>query len=593
MKHSCFLGTLGSIIAAMWPIHPPAAGASPPATGAALTAPVARIEPSLTRGVAPFTVLFDAMKSTPAKGKILEYFWDFGDEGPGNPRTETGWLAAHRFTKPGQYEVKLRFRDEGGGEAKAAVTITVLEWRGMSYHFSSSEGDDGRTAEQAQDPKTPWKTLDKMTAELAKAKPGARYLLKRGDSWDVPKRIRIPDTPPDANNPVLIGAYGEGNQPVLRMGFTGDQATLLFPASRLIVQDLHLQGLRKSWAIFYHAHKGGVEHLALRNLTIEGFDLGIYPASETRGNRFIFVEDCRVYDNARWGWLGGSGDHFLFRGNEFHHNGTGPILEHNIYFDANAVLFEDNHIHHASGIGINTHNASDIIIRRNDLHDNGRSPGGAIGISWNAKGDVIRHILIERNNFHENFLGMWLIQVEDLTVRNNLFRNQDYSAAAYQGMHGLQFLHNTFCNNKSALLSESSDRPSTGILVANNIFSHDGAGGLIYARQKDERDLSNMEWRNNLYHYAGANEGKAASFGSRVITQKALVEAVADAGAVYGDPLFVDANQGDFRLKRSSPAIDRGCDVPWVTNDMKGTSRPQSARPDIGAFEFVDAPAPR
>ena len=106
-------------------------------------------------------------------------------------------------------------------------------------------------------------------------------------------------------------------------------------------------------------------------------------------------------------------------------------------------------------------------------------------------------------------------------------------------------------------------------------------------------DLSNMEWRNNLYHYAGANEGKAASFGSRVITQKALVEAVADAGAVYGDPLFVDANQGDFRLKRSSPAIDRGCDVPWVTNDMKGTSRPQSARPDIGAFEFVDAPAPR
>jgi hypothetical protein len=46
--------------------------------------------------------------------------------------------------------------------------------------------------------------------------------------------------------------------------------------------------------------------------------------------------------------------------------------------------------------------------------------------------------------------------------------------------------------------------------------------------------------------------------------------------SVIGDPLFVDPDNGDYRLREGSPAIDAGVDVglPYLGD-----------APDIGAFE--------
>ena len=69
-------------------------------------------------------------------------------------------------------------------------------------------------------------------------------------------------------------------------------------------------------------------------------------------------------------------------------------------------------------------------------------------------------------------------------------------------------------------------------------------------------------------------------------------------GNISGDPLFVDAPAGDYRLQLNSPAIDSGDDtlVPaTLTTDLDGSMRIRGAAVDIGVYEHAavtrDAPS--
>jgi hypothetical protein len=156
-------------------------------------------------------------------------------------------------------------------------------------------------------------------------------------------------------------------------------------------------------------------------------------------------------------------------------------------------------------------------------------------------------------------------------IYNNVLSNlgQDFSAVAiYSGTWNV--FNNTFYNINASTgivwLNSSLEKPHATIV--NNIFFSDGTSpyvGLVAGTTSDQITLSN-----NLY-FKGPNVPPE------------------DAGAVVGDPLFVNAALGDLRLQAGSPAINKGSMVvsKVVTSDVNGLARPQNGAFDIGAFEFT------
>ncbi len=81
-----------------------------------------------------------------------------------------------------------------------------------TYYFSSSVGDDSRSSVEAQNPETPWKTIDKFNNISRLLLPGDVIRFKCGDVFlgqIRPLRSGI------ANNPILFDQYGSGDRPVL------------------------------------------------------------------------------------------------------------------------------------------------------------------------------------------------------------------------------------------------------------------------------------------------------------------------------------------------------------------------------------------
>lgn len=87
---------------------------------------------------------------------------------------------------------------------------------GHNYYFSTS-GDDARTSAQAQNPATPWKSLQKLNAIFNTLSSGDSVLLKRGDVFYGQLSLSGYST-----SRIVISAYGSGAKPVVS-GFS--QAT--------------------------------------------------------------------------------------------------------------------------------------------------------------------------------------------------------------------------------------------------------------------------------------------------------------------------------------------------------------------------------
>lgn len=75
------------------------------------------------------------------------------------------------------------------------------------YYFSTNSGDDNRSSSQAQNPSTPWRSINKLNSFFTSLSSGDKVYFKRGETFYGSIIVTKSD--------ITLGAYGSGAKPVI------------------------------------------------------------------------------------------------------------------------------------------------------------------------------------------------------------------------------------------------------------------------------------------------------------------------------------------------------------------------------------------
>ena len=130
------------------------------------------------------------------------YEWDFGDP-TGRYNNLTGFNAAHVYDRPGVYTITLRVTNERGASATTTVQVSVAADPRATIYVDSVRGDDDN------DGSTPERAVKTAEKAFEMVRDDTRVLFRRGQRFTVDRGMTINE------DRVLVGAYGEGDLPVL------------------------------------------------------------------------------------------------------------------------------------------------------------------------------------------------------------------------------------------------------------------------------------------------------------------------------------------------------------------------------------------
>ncbi len=271
-------------------------------------------------------------------------------------------------------------------------------------------------------------------------------------------------------------------------------------------------------------------------------------------------------------------------------------------FDIRGTTSTVSQNHH----GISAHGATGIIIRKNKIHDIGRTvcstelsaENGIVGLGDGA--------IVEDNLFYtigslrngESGCSTTKSQVLDhaiyisnftnVTIRRNIFYdvNRGYALHIYTG----------------------SGSTVNGLFVYNNVFADRSITNSPAAHILLAHTLSNVQIKNNIFYGPAGTKGYGIDFYNTKTVQNVVLShnlmngtastlingyrkpaagVAEDTNNIYNtDPAFINAGVRDYRLTATSPAIDKGTSVGLP---FRGKA------PDIGAYEFSeqDGASPR
>jgi len=124
-------------------------------------------------------------------------------------------------------------------------------------------------------------------------------------------------------------------------------------------------------------------------------------------------------------------------------------------------------------------------------------------------------------------------------------------------------------------------RPPDGTQFSTKIAHNTFIGGVAGC---EESAFEHHFDSNIFYNQTQITTGSFCTYDYNLIIGNSVISGGTN---IMGDPKFKDVANNDFHLTPGSPAIDAANPANLVTRDFGGMMRPQGARSDIGAFEYV------
>ncbi len=236
------------------------------------------------------------------------------------------------------------------------------------------------------------------------------------------------------------------------------------------------------------------------------------------------------------------------------------------------TLMSGNHVHNlavsggctgSGGAGIvdANYSGSDCDIIGNVVHDIG-VPGACNGVQGiyhsNLRGHIMNNIVYRASAFG---IHLWHAATDVVIANNTVFANGS------SGMGG-------------GIVIGDGDSPGGIVMnntkIINNIVFNNPASSITEYCYSGVNCIGSGNIVSNNVVY-GNGSGISLKVGSAV-------------GTITTDPQFVNYQAdgtGNYHLKSTSPAIDKGISTNAPSTDLDGNARPQGAGYDIGAYEYM------
>lgn len=298
---------------------------------------------------------------------------------------------------------------------------------------------------------------------------------------------------------------------------------------------------------------------------------------------------------------------------------TGWTEKNGVYIASDHVEVVDNYLYDLKGTAISG-TSTGAVVRDNRIY---RSQMGLAisGFGWLVEGNEVERLYDFGGGDcdYARFFG------DDHLIRGNFFHGTSFSETGSahvdcfqtfdnngESAHNITFDGNICYDFHQGFMGEAAYYGDiSGLVFSNNIFAHGGAWGMSVHQIQNVTAVHNV-FADIQYHGIGFRDGATGVVRNNIFYDSGSNYWASDGGSVQGshnilystdgsidpgdfpadlvnvDPLLADPDADDYHLRPGSPAIDAGTDV-GVPADLEGTTRPQGAGHDIGAYEFTPA----
>lgn len=413
-------------------------------------------------------------------------------------------------------------------------------------YYVSPTGSDSNPGSQ----ELPWKTIQKA-AQVAKA--GDTVIVLPGTYQEA---VDITAASGQPGQPIIFRAQGE----VILLG-DWNVGTYSVPRHYITISGFHFRDAGMTLRGDFNVVENCVFEGPAGGLGISWHPTADPPSANVivRGNQFrdfgqVVVMNTGakttnvIIENNTWENIEGDVLRLFGQGHVFRNNVVRGLTETGFHADIFQVY--DN----------NNEPSLDMLIEKNQFLDS----TGSLCMVLNRGASAIGN-WEWRNNLIVNVAGVCQIAAPYFKFYNNTFVNSGTNTAGpillrYYGDSEYAFAHDT--------------------IIKNNIF----VGCSSYP---DGEDLG---W----YHFADRPESAFIGFAAdyNLVAKSGAAGYAPKSGfagrevhGINGNPRFVNPGAYDFRLQADSPAVDSGVSIAGFSDAFDGTSRPQGAAWDRGAYE--------